>query len=390
MLDRKFAISAHLTSRRQTSQRTEVRWHLHTLNAVIYEQVTAVFALWGAAEVRLRPISVTKKGALIGSHRGPGLETAILRKVRSLMTEKVNILDVTPRDGLQNEPNPVSTRDKLALIEKLVRAGIRDIQATSFVHPRWVPQMADAEALVVGLGRFPGVRFSALVPNLKGYQRAAAAGMRYVEFVISASESFNRRNLNRSMAESFDLLNQVGREAERDRVDIRVGFSTSFHCPFEGKIPTRALVNAVRAVRELGPWRIAVCDTDGMAFPDHVTETVTTIIEELKISPSDLSLHFHDTYGRGLANTLAGLQAGVREFDSTTAGLGGCPYCPGASGNLATEDLVAFLDGLGYETGIDMERELDAAEFATQFSSRPYQGHLLRAHRAGVCGAKTA
>jgi hydroxymethylglutaryl-CoA lyase len=306
------------------------------------------------------------------------------------MPEKVDILDVTPRDGLQNEANPVSTHDKLALIEKLIRAGVRDIQATSFVHPRWVPQMADAEAVVAELGRFPGVRFSALVPNLKGYQRAVAAGIRYVEFVIAASESFNRRNLNRTMVESLELLNQVSREAERDHVDIRVGFSTSFHCPFEGKIPTRALVNVVRAAREQGPWRIALCDTDGMAFPDQVADAVKTLADELGISSSELALHFHDTYGRGLPNTLVGLQAGVREFDATTAGLGGCPYCPGASGNLATEDLVAFLDGLGYETGIDIEKLLDAAEFATQFSSRPYQGHLLRAHRAGACGAKTA
>src|ERR1700687_4959247 len=174
--------------------------------------------------------------------------------MRSAMPEKVHILDVTPRDGLQNEPTPVSTQDKLALIEKLIRAGVRDIQATSFVHPRWVPQMADAEAVVGELGgRFPGVRFSALVPNLKGYQRAVAAGIRYVEFVIAASESFNRRNLNRTMAESFELLNQVSREAERDGVEIRVGFSTSFHCPFEGKISTRALVTAVAAAREQGP-----------------------------------------------------------------------------------------------------------------------------------------
>jgi hydroxymethylglutaryl-CoA lyase len=306
------------------------------------------------------------------------------------MPEKVDILDVTPRDGLQNEANPVSTHDKLALIEKLIRAGVRDIQATSFVHPRWVPQMADAEAVVAELGRFPGVRFSALVPNLKGYQRAVAAGIRYVEVVIAASESFNRRNLNRTMVESLELLNQVSREAERDHVDIRVGFSTSFHCPFEGKIPTRALVNVVRAAREQGPWRIALCDTDGMAFPDQVADAVKTLADELGISSSELALHFHDTYGRGLPNTLVGLQAGVREFDATTAGLGGCPYCPGASGNLATEDLVAFLDGLGYETGIDIGKLLDAAEFATQFSSRPYQGHLLRAHRAGACGAKTA
>jgi hydroxymethylglutaryl-CoA lyase len=188
------------------------------------------------------------------------------------------------------------------------------------------------------------------------------------------------------MAESLQLLEQATRLAERDGVVLRVGFSTCFHCPFEGRISSQAVVHAVRSAREIAPWRIAVCDTDGMAFPDQVKETVGRLLSELKMNGQDLVLHFHDTYGRGLANTLAGLEAGVREFDASTAGLGGCPYCPGASGNLATEDLVDFLEGMGYETGIDMEKLLDAAEFACRFSSRPYQGHLLRARRAGACG----
>lgn len=302
------------------------------------------------------------------------------------MQEKVKVVDVTARDGLQNEPKPVSTRDKLALIEKLVDAGVTDIQATSFVHPKWVPQMADAEDVAAGLGKFKGITFSALVPNLKGYERAVASGIRQMEFVIAASETFNRKNLNRSMAESLQLLEQTSRLAERDGVVLRAGFSTCFHCPFEGRISSQAVVNAVRAARAIAPWRVAICDTDGMAFPDQVAETVGSLVTELKLSPTDIVLHFHDTYGRGLANTLAGLQAGVREFDACTAGLGGCPYCPGASGNLATEDLVDFLEGMGYETGIDMEKLLDAAEFACRFSSRPYQGHLLRARRAGACG----
>ena len=302
------------------------------------------------------------------------------------MQEKVKVVDVTARDGLQNEPRPVSTCDKLGLIENLVHAGVTDIQATSFVHPKWVPQMADAEDVAAGLGKFQGVTFSALVPNLKGYERAAAAGVRQMEFVIAASETFNRKNLNRSMAESLQLLEQTSRLAERDGVVLRAGFSTCFHCPFEGTISSRAVVNAVRAARAIAPWRVAICDTDGMAFPDQVTETIESLKRELKMDPADIVLHFHDTYGRGLANTLAGLQAGVREFDACTAGLGGCPYCPGASGNLATEDLVDFLEGLGYHTGIDMEKLLDAAEFACRFSSRPYQGHLLRARRAGACG----
>jgi len=306
------------------------------------------------------------------------------------MSESVHVVDVTPRDGLQNEPNLVSTQDKLALIDKLVASGTKHIQATSFVHPKWVPQLADAEAVAAQLNRFHGVQFSALIPNLKGYERAVASGIRHLEFVLAASDTFNRKNLNRNMTESFELLNQVSKKAEKDGVVLRVGFSTCFHCPFEGRIASQALLKVVRAARETGPWRVAICDTDGMAFPDQVTEALALIKEELKISPRELALHFHDTYGRGLANTLAGLKEGVREFDAATAGLGGCPYCPGASGNLATEDLVAFLDGMGYETGIDLERLLDAAEFASHFSSRPYQGHVLRAKRAGVCGVPPA
>jgi hydroxymethylglutaryl-CoA lyase len=302
------------------------------------------------------------------------------------MSESVHVIDVTPRDGLQNEPNLVSTQDKLALIDKLVASGIKHIQATSFVHPKWVPQLADAEAVAAQLNRFPGVQFSALIPNLKGYERAVATGIRHLEFVLAASDTFNRKNLNRSMTESFELLNQVSRRAEKDSVVLRVGFSTCFHCPFEGRIASQALLKVVRAARETGPWRVAICDTDGMGFPIQVTEALALIKEELKIPPDDLALHFHDTYGRALANTLAGLNEGVREFDASTAGLGGCPYCPGASGNLATEDLVAFLDGMGHESGIDLEKLLDAAEFASRFSSRPYQGHLLRAKRATLCG----
>jgi hydroxymethylglutaryl-CoA lyase len=306
------------------------------------------------------------------------------------MGQNVTVVDVTLRDGFQNEPNHVSTRDKLRLAEKLVQAGIKEIQVTSFVHPQWVPQMADAEAVAAGLGKFPGVRFSALVPNMKGYDRAVAAGILRHEFVMSASELFNHKNLNRSIAQSLDLLDEVTSRARQDGVEIRVGIATSFHCPFEGTISSSALLAVVKAVRERCQWRIGIADTDGMAFPDQVTEAVTDLREELKMPVEDIALHFHDTYGRGLSNAFAGLKAGVREFDATTAGLGGCPYCPGASGNLATEDLVALLHGMGFETGIDVEKLLDAAEFAIQFSSRPYQGHLLRARRAGACGVAPA
>jgi len=307
-----------------------------------------------------------------------------------IMSQHVTVVDVTLRDGFQNEPKPVSTRDKLLLAEKLIKAGIKEIQATSFVHPRWVPQMADAEAVASGLANFPRVRFSALVPNLKGYERAVVAGIMHHEFVMAASDSFNRKNLNRSVAQSLELLDEVTPRAKQDGVEIRVGIATSFHCPFEGTIPTSALLAVVKAVRERCQWKIGIADTDGMAFPDQVAAAVNGLHETLKMPLEEIALHFHDTYGRGLANALAGLKAGIREYDSTTAGLGGCPYCPGASGNLATEDLVAFLHGMGFQTGIDMDKLLDAAEFAIQFSSRPYQGHLLRALRAGACGVVSA
>ena len=306
-------------------------------------------------------------------------------KTREDMNQQIRIEDVTARDGLQNEPNPISTEQKLVLIKKLAAAGLTRIQATSFVHPKWVPQLGDAEELAGHLSSIPGVQFSALVPNLKGYERAVAAGIHHLEFVISASESFNHRNLNRSLKESFELLQQVTERAVHHGVVVRIGLSVSFHCPFEGRISTEALVSLARACREIHPWHIALCDSDGMAFPDQVRRAVRSLRDDLSLSTEEIALHFHDTYGRALANTLAGLEEGIREFDSSTGGLGGCPYCPGASGNLATEDLVDLLHGLGYGTGVDLEKLLDAAEFALQFSSRPYQGHLLRAKRPGAC-----
>ena len=181
------------------------------------------------------------------------------------------------------------------------------------------------------------------------------------------------------------LLEQVTQRALSDGVTLRVGFSVSFHCPFEGRISTQAVVKLARECRAIHPWRLALCESDGMGFPNQVRDAVRALRDDLRMQNAEIALHFHDTYGRGLSNSLVGLEEGIREFDATTAGLGGCPYCPGASGNLATEDLVDLLHGLGYQTGIDLEKLLDAAEFALQFSSRPYQGHLLRAMRPGTC-----
>jgi hydroxymethylglutaryl-CoA lyase len=297
------------------------------------------------------------------------------------MDQCVEIIDVAPRDGLQNEAQLVSTENKLALIEKLIAAGVRSIQATSFAHPKWVPQMADAAAVAQGLSKSSAVKFSALILNFKGYERAVAAGFRRVDLALSASETFHKRNTNQSTADSLKLLDRISKAAEHDAVLFRVGIAVSFHCPFEGRTPVAAVVNHAREARARGAYKIGLSDTDGMAFPDQVTEAIIAVRDEAKVNSSDLILHFHDTYGRALANVLEGLDRGVRAFDASVGGLGGCPFCPGASGNVATEDIVAFLEGLGFTTGIDIERLLDAAAFARRFSSRPYDGHLLKALR---------
>jgi len=297
------------------------------------------------------------------------------------MDQSVEIIDVAPRDGLQNETQVVTTENKLALIEKLVAAGIPSIQVASFAHPKWVPQMADAEAVARGLITSSTAKFSALILNFKGYERAVAAGFRWIDVALSASETFHRRNTNQGMADSLKLLDVVGKASQRDGVSFRVGIAVSFHCPFEGRTPVAVVANQAREARSRGAYRIGLSDTDGMAFPDQVTEAVAAVRDQAKIDSHDIVLHFHDTYGRALANVLAGLDAGVRAFDASVGGLGGCPFCPGASGNVATEDLVAFLEGLGFATGVSMDRLLDAAEFARRFCSRPYEGHLLKALR---------
>jgi hydroxymethylglutaryl-CoA lyase len=297
------------------------------------------------------------------------------------MKGPVEVIDVAPRDGLQNEAQLVSTENKLALIERLTAAGVSSIQTTSFAHPKWVPQMADAEAVAQGLNKSSNVKFSALILNYKGYERAVAAGFRWIDLALSASATFHQRNTNQSTEDSFQLLNLLHKAANRDGVLFRVGIAVSFHCPFEGRTPVAAVANLAREARFRGAYKIGLSDTDGMAFPDQVSETVIAVREEAKIDSSDLVLHFHDTYGRALANVLSGLNSGVRAFDASVGGLGGCPFCPGASGNVATEDLVALLDGLGFTTGINMEKLLETAEFARQFCSRPYEGHLLKTLR---------
>ncbi len=303
------------------------------------------------------------------------------------LDKRVQIVDVALRDGLQNERKDVSTGQKLALLEKLVDAGVSSIQVGSFVNPKLVPRMADIETLASHLDKYSGVNFCALILNTRGFERALAAGFRRMEFVLAVSDTFNLRNANRSASDSLKFLEEISPVAMREDITVRLGLATSFHCPFEGRTPVSAVVHRAHQVRNSGPWKLVLGDTDGMCYPDQVRDTVTALRNNANVPPEDLVLHLHDTYGRALANAFAGLNVGIRTFDGAAGGLGGCPFCPGASGNVATEDLVTFFEGLGYRTGIDLDKLLDAAELSLSYSSRPYEGHILRARRPAAVGA---
>jgi hydroxymethylglutaryl-CoA lyase len=294
----------------------------------------------------------------------------------SELPASVSLREVGPRDGLQNE-DPVPTKAKIELIDALSRTGVKRIEAVSFVHPKAIPQMADADEVWAGITRNPEVRYSALVPNSRGAQRALDAGFREIEVVVSASDTHNRRNVNRSTAESLDdiaalieLLHAAGATAE-------VIVSTSWGCPFEGDVPIERVVSVVdRAVAD-GADRIAFGDTTGMATPGRVTALVTAVREKHPETP--LLLHFHNTRGTALANVLAALQLGVTEFDASVGGLGGCPYAPGATGNLASEELVHMLEDMGVHTGVDLDALLDAARLAERIVERELPSGVLRA-----------
>jgi hydroxymethylglutaryl-CoA lyase len=275
----------------------------------------------------------------------------------------VNVVEVGPRDGLQNEVRNLSTPDKITLIQKLAAAGLREMEVTSFVSPKAIPNLADAEVVMEGVRDLKIKRF-ALVANEKGYERAAAAGVDGITVVISTTESHNRANINRPIALSIEFLSGIAERARRDSILVHVAFSVAFGCPFEGNPGLDKVLRLTETVIERGAVRISLCDTLGIANPKQVYEWVGTVLREF---PSiECGLHFHDTYGRGLANVLAGLEAGVTRFDSSIGGLGGCPFAPGASGNICTEDMVAMLDGTGVNTGIDVGGLLEASDFLAQ------------------------
>ena len=273
----------------------------------------------------------------------------------------VRIVEVGPRDGLQNESAMVATADKIELVDRLSATGLRSIEATSFVSPRWVPQLADAAEVMAGIHRRPGVSYPVLVPNEQGYERARAAGADEVAVFTAASEAFNRRNINASIDESIERFAPVLARAREDGVRVRGYVSTVLGCPYQGEVPVAEVVRVARRLHALGCYEISLGDTIGVGTPHQAREMLLAVATEVPMPA--LAVHFHDTYGQALANVAACVEAGVRVADSAVAGTGGCPYAKGASGNVASEDLVYMLRGMGIETGIDLEALADTGRW---------------------------
>jgi hydroxymethylglutaryl-CoA lyase len=289
---------------------------------------------------------------------------------------QVSLREVGPRDGLQNE-EPVPTQDKIRLVDALSRTGVMRIEAVSFVHPGAVPQMADAEEVWAGVWRRPGVRYSALVPNLRGGTRALAAGFTEVEVVVSASDTHNRRNVNRSTDESLTDLVPLVAEVHGAGGTCEVIIATAFGCPFEGDVSPRRVAWVMQRALEAGADRISFGDTTGMATPRRVVDLLEVV---RPAAPAvRMLLHFHDTRGAALANIVTALDYDITDFDASVGGLGGCPFAPGASGNVASEDVVHMLEDMGIATGVDLAALLEAARLAQEIVHRPLRSGVLRA-----------
>jgi hydroxymethylglutaryl-CoA lyase len=291
--------------------------------------------------------------------------------------DRVSLREVAPRDGLQNEP-PVPTAEKIRLIDALSRTGLSRIEAVSFVSPKAVPQMADAAEVWEAVEKHSGIRYTALAPNRRGVQRALDAGFSAVEVVVSASETHNRANIGRSVAESLAELPDICSLAREHLASIEVIIATSFGCPFEGDIAPAKVARIVEAAEAAGAGRVAFGDTTGMGTPRRVTELLDAIQGGVDTSLPML-MHFHDTRGTALANLLTALDRGVVEFDASVGGIGGCPFAPGASGNVATEEVVHMLHDMGVETGVDLDALIRTAELAQEIVGRPLESGVLRA-----------
>jgi hydroxymethylglutaryl-CoA lyase len=293
---------------------------------------------------------------------------------------RVTVVEVGPRDGLQNEAALISTQEKIAFVDALSDAGLPVIEVTAFVSPAWIPQMADAAEVFGAIRKRPGTRYTALVPNLKGLHRARDAGASEVAVFAAASETFSARNINQSIDQSFATYADVCGEALAAGMRVRGYLSTAFGCPFEGPVPVDRVVNLTARLLELGVFEVAVSDTIGVANPVQVVDVVQSVAARV---PRDrIALHFHDTRGTALANVYAALQLGIATFDASAGGLGGCPYAPGAAGNLSTEDLVYMLHGMGIETGVDLARLTAASRLVEPRLGHPLPSRYARAATA--------
>jgi hydroxymethylglutaryl-CoA lyase len=296
-----------------------------------------------------------------------------------ILPRRATIVEVGPRDGLQNEAGTVSTPAKVAFVDALSAAGLPVIEVSAFVSPKWVPQMADAAAVFAGITRRKDVRYTALVPNLAGLARAEAAGVWEIAIFAAASETFSRKNINQTIDESLVTYRAVVDEARAHGMRVRGYLSTCFGCPFEGHVPPARVAEVSARLLDLGVFEVAISDTIGVAHPGQIPEVLDAVAARVPLQ--QIALHLHDTRGTALANVLAALQYGVTAFDSAAGGLGGCRYAPGASGNLATEDLLYMLDGLGVETGVSLAGVVAASRALASSITHPLPSKYLQASR---------
>ncbi len=294
-------------------------------------------------------------------------------------TDFVRIVEVGPRDGLQNEKAIIATADKIALIEKLAATGLGTVEATAFVSPKWVPQMADAAEVFSGVAKREGVRYPVLVPNLQGYERARAVGVTEIAVFGAASEAFSKANINASIEESLTRFAPVLEAAKRDGVAVRGYVSTVLGCPYQGEVPVADVVRVAKALHAMGCYEISLGDTIGVGTPRKARAMLEAVAGEVPMAA--LAVHFHDTYGQAVANVAACLEAGVRVVDAAVSGTGGCPYARGASGNVATEDIVYLLDGMGFAHGVDLEALVDTGRWLSALLGRESMSKVNRARR---------
>lgn len=287
--------------------------------------------------------------------------------IHATLPRAVRVVEVGPRDGLQNEKVQIPTQQKLQFIHMLADAGLSVVEATSFVSPRAIPQLSDAGEVMGGLMRLPTTMYPVLVPNLKGMERAIAAGVRDIAVFTAASESFTRHNINATIAESLDNFRPVVLRAQQAGISVRGYISTVFGCPYEGAVDPRQVLHVARELLTMGVGELSLGDTIGVATPNQIEEIIGLLVNEGQIPLAQLAVHFHDTRGTALANVLMALQMGITTIDSSAGGLGGCPYAPGAAGNLATEDLLYMLHGMKITTGIDLEKVVAATHFIATY-----------------------